>query len=82
MSLNVPLVSGKLGTATWEPADKLTDIDQLNAVQNEDFETETSYTVTVTDDRGCQTATAKVDVVKDECLEMTQNSLQRATTTN
>ncbi len=71
MSLNVPLVSGKLGTATWEPADKLTDIDQLNAVQNEDFETETSYTVTVTDDRGCQTATAKVDVVKDECLEMT-----------
>ena len=71
MALNVPLVSGKLGNVTWDPADKLTDTDLLNATLAEDIEAHAIFNVTATDDRGCQTAKAKVSVVKEECLEMT-----------
>ena len=71
LEMEVKLISGELGDATWTPTDHLASVDALSATLADDADSNMTFSVIATDPTGCQTATSEVTVIKDRDLKLT-----------
>lgn len=71
LEVEIPLLSGTVGDAMWEPMEKLESVNLLKANLADDIEGKSiDFIVTSKNESGCQTATTNVKVMRDLCVNL------------